>query len=115
MRERPVKLAAVGVWKLFGPHAAGFLGAHRHAIANRLVNRTGRHVVRVEVAVPRIHPARDHHTTPRPQHRPNHRRIARSIIRHTDERLHRAAALHLVVILPNNRFLARHIRRSQNL
>ena len=91
------------------------VGADRHAIANRLVDRAGRHVVRVEIAIARIHAASDHDAAPRTEHRPQHGRIARPVVRHADKRLHHAAALHLMIVLPNDPFLAGHVRRRENL
>ncbi len=51
---------------------------------------------------------------PRDEHRPQHRGIARPVVLHADERLDDAAALHFVIVLANDPFLAGHVERAED-
>ena len=51
----------------------------------------------------------------RTQHRHDHRRVAGTVVVHADQRFDDAAALHLVIVLPDDPFLAAHVGRGQDL
>ena len=91
------------------------IGADRDAIAHRLVDGTGGHVVGVEIAVARIHPAGDDQPASRREDRPDDRGVAWSVVGDADQRLDDAPALHLMVVLPDHPFLAANVERAEDL
>ncbi len=65
--ERPQCLGPIGVSPaevVENGHAL-WIGTDGHAVADRFVDGTGRHVVRIEISVARIHPAGEHQATVR--------------------------------------------------
>ena len=48
------------------------------------------------------------------KHRPQHGGVARAVVRHADQRLDDAAALHLVIVLADHPFLAAHVERAED-
>ena len=49
------------------------------------------------------------------EHRPQHGRVAGTIVGHSDQRLDDAAALHFVVVLANHPLLAANVERAEDL
>ena len=89
------------------------VGADSHAIPYRFVDRARCHMVRIEIAVTRIHSAGDRNSTARAEHGPQYRGVARAIVRDADKRLHNAATLHLVIVLANDRFFTGDVGRRE--
>ena len=74
----------------------------------------GGHPVGIEVAVAGIHAAGDDDAAAARQHRPQHGRVARAVVGHAHQRLDHAAALHLVVVLADDPFLAADVQRAED-
>ena len=91
------------------------IGTHGNAVSNRFVDPAGGHVVRIQIAVQRIHAARHRQAPSRLKQRSNHRRIARAIVLDADHRLDHAAALDFVVVLSDDPLLAGHVQAAENL
>ena len=72
-------------------------------------------MVGVQLAVAGIHAASDHDAASRFEHRPKHGRVARTVLPSADQRFDDAAALHLVIVLPDDPFLAGDVGRAENL
>src|SRR5262249_18792534 len=79
-----------------------------------LVDCRRRHRVGVEVAVVWVDTAADRQPCPRAEYRHDDGGIAGAVVRHTDQRLEDAAALHLVVVLADDALLAAHVVRRQD-
>ena len=92
--------------KLSSRAIAARVGADGDDVAHRLVDGRGRHRVGIEVAVARVDAAADRQAGPRAEHRQHDRGIAGAVVVHADQRLDDAAALHLVVVLADDPFLA---------
>ncbi len=71
-------------------------------------------MVRVEVTVVRIHATGDRQSSIGMQDRPNNRRIPRSIVFRSDQRLDDAAALDFMVILADDPMFAGNIQAAQD-
>lgn len=93
----------------------GRIGPHGDAVAHRFVDGASRHVVRIEIGIARVDAAADHNSPPRAEHGPQHGGVAGAVVRGAGERLHHAAALHLVVVLPNHPLFAGDIPAGKHL
>ena len=88
---------------------------HRDAIADRLVNRAGRHMVRVEITVARVHTATHGHAPPGIESGTDDGRIARSVVSCADQRLDYTAGLNFVVVLANDPFFGGNVETGEDL
>ncbi len=90
------------------------IGPHGDAVADRLVDGAGGHAVGIEVAVAGIHAAGDDDAAAAGQHGPQHGGVAGTVVGRAHQRLDHAAALHLVVVLADDPFLAAHVQRAED-
>ncbi len=109
---RPVGVAPAKVVEQRDPRRVGADGDN---VAHRLVDRVRGHLVRVEVAEPRVETAADGETGPGAENGRHHRRVAGAVVGNTNQWLDDAAALNLMVVLANDPFLAANVRRSEDL
>ena len=92
-----------------------WISAHRDAIADRFVNRAGRHVVRVPITVVRVHTAAHGHAPPGIESGTDDGRVARSVVGRADQRLDYTAGLDFVVVLANDPFFGGDVERGEDL
>ena len=91
-----------------------WIGTGCNDVCNRLDDRSGCHLVGIELAETIPNPCTQHDAPIAAQHAPHNRAVGRASA-WAYERLHNAAALHLVIVLPNDPFLAGNIWSSQHV
>src|SRR5262249_1055889 len=109
---RPIRVAPAEVVEQSDAARIGTDGNH---IADGLINRRGRHRIRIEVAGTRIDTAANRQALPGTGYRGHHRRITGTIHLHAYERLEHRSALDLVIILADDPFLAANVRAGEDL
>ena len=86
----------------------------RNRVPDRLVDRAGRHVIRVDVAVSGADAVRDDDSFERVEQWPDHRGVAWAVVEDAGHRFDHASPLHFVVILADDRLLAADIESGEH-
>ena len=86
-----------------------------HRVPHRFVDRRGGHVIRIEVAVARVHAAADDQSTARIEDGSQDGGIAGSVVLGTDQRFDDTPALHFVIVLANDPFFAGDVQAAEDL
>ena len=115
--ERPKRFGSIGVApaEVVEDRNLGRIGSDRDRVPHGFVDRRSGHVIRVEVAVVRVHAATDHQPTTAGQFRTHNGSVAGSIALWADQRFDNAARLDFVIVLANHPVLAGNVVAAQDL
>ncbi len=90
------------------------IGANGNDVSHRFIHGCRRHSVRVQISIAGIDPAANRQGGAVTQHRHDDGSIPRPVVMVPHQRLDRRAAADLVVVLPDNPFLAADVVSSQD-